>query len=87
MDRNRRGRLSDQTFYTDELLSAIRTRMEKQAAIQSYSDSKLGQMRDAILYSLHMNCAPRWQYYGFSSLLRDSDEMDAEEVREFRASL
>lgn len=73
----------------DELLTAIATRLEKQAAFTKASQEKLEELRSSIRHALpHELRTPLNGILGFSELLiHHCDKLDPEEVREMAESI
>jgi signal transduction histidine kinase len=69
-------------FTMDELLSAVKTRLEKQAALAGQSEKKLDQLRTSISYSLpHELLTPLNAILGFSGILvEDGATMEPDEI-------
>ncbi len=73
-------------FTTEELLTAVHTRLTKKKSLQKYYESQFDDIKSNILQSLpHEFRTPLNSILGFSQMLNEEDDLPPEEVKEMGA--
>ena len=71
-------------FTVQELIGAIEARLQKQAAFRETADSRLNELRESLTFALpHELVTPLNTILGFSSLLLESPNISASELKEY----
>src|SRR5688500_4306076 len=71
-------------FSIQELIAAIDARLQKQAAYQETTESRLNELRESLTFALpHELVTPLNTILGFSSLLLESPQVGRDELREY----